>query len=176
MEAVRSLYAVDESEPDRLPLSIRAALGDEIHSSGLPGESPVARKAFLSSIAAKLKSDPSAKKQWSDWVKNNFKVPAERNDAILNVFKLTLELEDKFALSEALGMEVTQQSMAEEEPAEELRRLVKREPSESSEDIPDPLADLPPLHSRRDNSPVIERQIRIRDEKELLAFLTADSY
>jgi hypothetical protein len=185
LPAVQALYAPDEQDPDRLPLTVRDALGDSLHLSLLPGDAPSARKAFLVSIAAKLKSNATAKKQWNDWVKNNFKVAAERNESILKVIHIAFELEERFAISESLDrMETTHQSLAEEE--EEPRHQVvkietKNQASESddSDDIPSPLAFLgftgrpiPDLY--RDDSPV--RQVVIRNEEELTAFLTADSY
>lgn len=102
LASVHKLYS-EELETERLPFAVRDALGDQLHLEKLPKDSASARKSFLSSLSAQLKQDEAAKKLWTDWIKGQSSVPAERSEAIMRI--LTVSLEEEAALAQQHALE-----------------------------------------------------------------------
>lgn len=139
LDSVRKLYS-EELETERLPFAVRDALGDQLHLEKLPKGGASARKSFLSSLSAQLKQDEAAKKLWTDWIKGQSSVPAERSEAIMRILTVSLEEEAALAQSHALEQQETTQQYEPEldEPAgnQEDTKAKEEEDDDRSYEMP----------------------------------------
>lgn len=111
--SIRSLYSENNSDAERLPLTIRDAIDDssELQKIPTPDSTLKQKKEFLNRIGQLCKKDETVQASWNQWVKECFPgQTAERTEAVLKVFQLTLDVE-----AQACRVKKEQTSSIEEE-------------------------------------------------------------
>jgi len=135
IQVVRDLYSTDNAklESERLPWTVRDALGSSLCLEKLPRESASAKKTFLNKIGQQCKETEGVFVLWNKWVQDHFPVTlAARHDALLKVLRQSLEFEEMVAQKESVDMQEATQQSQDQQPEE--RSTAQSIPSEKREE------------------------------------------